>query len=689
MKKKLVENNPPKAPRKKGKVVTIQYLEEEILILNFWEDRVLHSRHCFNTNTSEYATLQQDKWSKTNIADLFGCSDRYSYWGNSYIRDHASKAVYIDKADSEFVINKVGSDHAKDPFNAINDAEQQYRWNEGIKRYNSKVARINALMDQVPEVPEDIVTWAFKQAIDTHYVLKHPDIKKYFCTSCKEEVVLGNDVRNNDVMECPHCGQKVVVLKRKKNANQTVPIALVQPIDEEKAVVRYFRVYFWIKAGYGIEVELVEETRIFMYKITDTLKPKKEYSIFYNAWGDWQTTNPQSRRWYQCYMYDGGIKEAFKDTIYDRWTSLFELMSAAGFKCHYNGLMAWHEAGDVDLTELLYKGRFYRLLQEKSERVSYYDGRCYGGFLPLDAGQEIEEIFEIIDRQKINRIRDKNGGRKMLEWMQWSDAHEYKISDKLLEWLLKNGITPRDIPLPSNMSLEQLMNYIERQRKESYKGMSPRAVMDQYIDYMKMATKLQKDVSDAMIYKPRDLKYFHNMYSLEIEQREAEIKAEEYSEKYPEAESILGQIKDKFEYSGKDYFIKVPQRIVDIVTEGRFLHHCVANTDRYFDRIKCHETYICFLRKTECPEEPFYTIEVEPGGTIRQHRGYLDEEPDIDKIKPFLRKWQKEIKKRMKDKDHELAAASKILREKNIEELQAKGNTRVLDGLLEDFMEAI
>ena len=312
-----------------------------------------------------------------------------------------------------------------------------------------------------------------------------------------------------------------------------------------------------------------------------------------------------------------------------------------------------------------------------------------GTFVRDFSDKEIEEIFEIVDRQKINRIRDKNGGRKMLEWMQWSDAHVYKISDKLLEWLLKNGITPRDIPLPSNMSLEQLMNYIERQRKESYKGMSPRAVIDQYIDYMKMATKLQKDTTDAMIYKPRDLKYFHNMYSLEIQQREAEIQAEEYSEKYPEAESILGEIKDKFEYSGEDYFIKVPKRIVDIVIEGRFLHHCVGDTDRYFDRIKCHETYICFLRRTESPEEPFYTIEVEPGGTIRQHRGYLDEEPDIEKVKPFLRKWQKEIKKRMKAEDHERAAVSKIRREENIEELKAKGNTRVLDGLLEDFMEAI
>ena len=43
----------------------------------------------------------------------------------------------------------------------------------------------------------------------------------------------------------------------------------------------------------------------------------------------------------------------------------------------------------------------------------------------------------------------------------------------------------------------------------------------------------------------------------------------------------------------------------------------------------------------------------------------------------------------MKADDHERAAVSKIRREENIEELKAKGNTRVLDGLLEDFMEAI
>jgi hypothetical protein len=66
-----------------------------------------------------------------------------------------------------------------------------------------------------------------------------------------------------------------------------------------------------------------------------------------------------------------------------------------------------------------------------------------------------------------------------------------------------------------------------------------------------------------------------------------------------------------------------------------------------------------------------------------------DEEPELEKVKPFLKKWQKEIRKRMNEEDHEKAAVSKQKREENIRELIAKNNTRVLQGLMEDFMEAM
>lgn len=160
------------------------------------------------------------------------------------------------------------------------------------------------------------------------------------------------------------------------------------------------------------------------------------------------------------------------------------------------------------------------------------------------------------------------------------------------------------------------------------------------------------------------------------------------NQRFPGAEKVLREIRDKYAYADDQYLITVPRRLIDIITEGQALHHCAGATDRYFDRIMQRETYICFLRKKDDPDTPYYTIEVEPDGTIRQHRGYLDEEPGIEQIKPFLRKWQKEIRKRMTEEDKAHAAASAVKRQQNIEELREKNNTRVLRGLMEDFMPA-
>ena len=77
------------------------------------------------------------------------------------------------------------------------------------------------------------------------------------------------------------------------------------------------------------------------------------------------------------------------------------------------------------------------------------------------------------------------------------------------------------------------------------------------------------------------------------------------------------------------------------------------------------------------------------GGTIRQHRTYLDEETGIENVRGFLREWQKVIKKRLTASERELAKISAVKREENLQELREKNNTRVLQGLMEDFMEAV
>ena len=137
----------------------------------------------------------------------------------------------------------------------------------------------------------------------------------------------------------------------------------------------------------------------------------------------------------------------------------------------------------------------------------------------------------------------------------------------------------------------------------------------------------------------------------------------------------------------------VPGKIVDIMVEGRNLHHCVATSERYIDRIERRESYILFLRKAKAPTQSYYTLEIEPDGTVRQKRTLYDRQhPDVEDANKFLRRWQKAIAKRISEKDRELAKKSKELRLAGFAQMrrdQVRINTGDLRGrLLADVLMA-
>lgn len=711
MRKVKVENTKPKKTRKNGWFITTQLIDDCILILNIFHNKVLQARHCINVLTGEYATLKGCIWSVSKIERALGLESdaRYYYYSDSGLKKRGA----MSEEDEEYIRDVIQlnyhcqSDRAVE---IISRKETEYQREKREIVEMNRIQKVNDTMAKVPDVPNGIKEWINQRELGGQdYMIKDRETGLWTCSSCgkesKEDRIKTESkgkARNNDTVICPKCKKKVQILTRKKSVSVITHFALVQPIDDEMSVIRHFKAEIYCAPKIRKQIGINEEIRIIMYK-DDAFSQRKICGIYYEQYNNpsWvpdgghhegcfdNKSNPANKAEYQGYLYDGGIEEAFKDTAYEEWSRLFIQMSAAGIKANYNRLMVTQDDMNlIGVIELLFKGRFIRLLREESDNISYWS-KAYCGPLRL-SGSSIEDVFAIGDRQKINRIREKNGGEAMLDWMRWSDNHRQKISDKTLEWLLANGIDSGDMAwIKCRFSLEQAMNYIERQRKEQYKGKSVKQVIAQYEDYMSMCDKLHKDTTDEMVYRPRELKRRHDEAVAEIERLNAQLKADEYSKKFVEAEKVLGLIREKFEYVEDRFFIKVPEKIVDIVSEGNYLHHCAGATDRYFDRIKSHETYICFLRKVEEPDIPFYTIEVEPGGTIRQHRGMYDEEPELDLVKPFLREWQKEIRKRMSKKDHELAAVSKQKREENIAELKAKNNTRVLNGLMEDFMEAI
>lgn len=240
-------------------------------------------------------------------------------------------------------------------------------------------------------------------------------------------------------------------------------------------------------------------------------------------------------------------------------------------------------------------------------------------------------------------------------------------------------------------------------------GITIQSALSLWLDYLDLAKKagLEKTVNPY----PKDLKAEHDRM-LEILEREkyrqsmeekkkmaqriraeAEKDAAELTKKYRKVRGIYAKLKPKYEYGNDRYRIMVPEGIADIVFEGRMLQHCIARVDRYYERIQTHESYLFFLRKADDPDTPYYTLEVEPGATVRQKRTFNDQQnEDIKEATDFLREWQAVVQKRLSAADRKKAKASKEIREREFVELREQKkvvNTGFLRGkLLADVLEA-
>lgn len=156
-----------------------------------------------------------------------------------------------------------------------------------------------------------------------------------------------------------------------------------------------------------------------------------------------------------------------------------------------------------------------------------------------------------------------------------------------------------------------------------------------------MAERLHIDTSDEIIYRARKLRQRHDELVIQCEAGSLELQAENMDKKYPHVRSICEELQKKYAYADEDYLVIAPQNTFDIIKEGRMLHHCVGNDgagERYYDRIERRESFIMFLRRAEEPEDPYYTLEIEPDGTVRQKRTLFDRQhEDIEQATEFCR----------------------------------------------------
>lgn len=258
------------------------------------------------------------------------------------------------------------------------------------------------------------------------------------------------------------------------------------------------------------------------------------------------------------------------------------------------------------------------------------------------------------------------------------------------------GIHVSDIDfILDRMSEQQVCNYLQRQKSGTRDSL--RQIIFTWRDYLSMADKLGINTSDEIVYRVKLLRQRHDELVEQLRKRERDMEAAATARKYRKIAGICRSIKPKYEYTGEMYSIVVPSGVRDIMREGDALSHCVGKSDRYWERIEQQEAYILFLRKTAEIDKPYYTLEVEPNGTIRQKRTYFDRQnDDLKDAEKFLKEWQKVVSERLTESDREKAEKSKVLRLQEFEQLRQDdirihtgdlAGQRLVDVLVSDLME--
>ena len=613
-----------------------------------------------------------------------------------------SNNVWVSAVDDAQIRKYLGSDE-KSVYQSILKFQRAVREVELDRRHRKETDPWDAELAQTPPLPKGWERWVNKVGIQTNYIFydyRRGGAKQGYCTYCEKEVALKRQPHHNEEGRCPRCRHKVTFKAKGKITeflrSPTECVYLAQKCADG-FVIRQFHVNRQYRKE---ENAIVSKTSGF-----------ERQRIFYRAdlsshpyhWGWYKQRRVRWVEGIDEYI-NTGMGYSYNEYCYQPGSIYGKTLSSIAPFLARTGLSEYVRRcrGSVSPNWYLFAwGRFPRIEQICKAGLSRLTVECMENANAVKSCIRKESETSLVkalalDTHRLSRLRTLNGGVIMLDWLQREKCSGRIIPDHVLRWLEQEKIHVSDIAfILDRMSEQQVCNYLQRQKAGTRDTF--RHIIYTWNDYLSMADKLGINTNDEIVYRVKLLRQRHDELVEQLRKREKEMEAAATARKYRKIAGICRLIKQKYEYTGEVYSIVVPSGVRDIMHEGDTLSHCVGKSDRYWERIEQQEAYILFLRKTAEIDKPYYTLEVEPNGTIRQKRTYFDRQnDDLKDAEKFLEEWQKVVSERLTESDREKAEKSRELRLQEFEQLRQDdvrihigdlAGQRLVDVLVSDLME--
>lgn len=578
---------------------------------------------------------------------------------------------------------------------SIREFQEEIREKQLLARHKKETDPWDAAMALVPPLPKDWDRWVSKVGIEQNYMFyqyRRGGTKTGYCSYCDREVPIRKP-KHNAFTRCPRCRKKMQFKafgKMGRFRTDKNYVYLMQPYPGG-FVIREFL------AERSYSAEKYQNVTAYCHEVRRAIfdSDAKPLQAFY--WGFYKQRTLRWIKGYNCGdgYYPNEIGRVYGRTLpyfaktYLQRTGLPELLRV-NMKTDPEKYLAVLRT--MPTLEQLTKAGLFQLVSECTQ--NYYSLRSLFQDAPARKGLAPKLG---INRLELARLRKNQGGGAFLQWLQFENQARTPISDFVIQWMCKESIQPQQLQfIADRMHYEQIQHYLSRQMHEL--NLSSSRVIELWKDYLSMATRFGYDTNDPIVYRVRKLLQRHDELAARGEEKQLTLRAGELLQTYPHIEQNLQAIREKFAFTGKQFQIQVPDKLEDIFMDSRKLCHCIANSDVYWERMERRESYLLFLRKTAEPDTPYYTVEAEPGGTVRQVRTqYNRQNDDIGEVRAFLKIWQKQLAKQLTQKDKQLAADSHELRIKELVQLRNDQVTihtgdlagrLLVDVLTEDLMEA-
>lgn len=550
---------------------------------------------------------------------------------------------------------------------AILDFQSNVRKINLEKKHKSEIAQIDEVMNEVPELPKDFETWVEKYGFIKHkYMMfrrkKKNGTYKRYCTHCKKWVSDVEKATHNERVVCPACREEVMykAWNRQRHLVDEKTVGIMQRLEDDTGyIMRKFhcKLQRTREKGWESEPELHiwENVRVRLdscfceaelfeygeYKYTGV--NRWCHICRRSAWGYY------SRSYGSAVMYTKNLRHVLKKEKFAR----MNLKSAFDGDCgnKVDPVYILQRLVRYPSIEYLQKSGLHMLVSEimKAQEESHlFDTNA----------TKITDLLKL-DKQRIQRLKKVNGGSKVLKALQYEKNSGEKLTDQHL-WYIKSGnIDIWELETErTGLTIGRTLNFMKKQQEKE--GRTFREILRYYKDYLDMAEERGMDLTDEIVCKNNRMMEFHNKYLEEKNQKENQKRDKEVNQKFRKIARDYEKNKQHFGWENKKYAVMVPKCASEITKEGRLQHHCVGASDTYMGRMDRGESYILFLRKKENMQKPYYTLEVEYTGKIKQAYAAYDRKPDWEnEIEKLLNRYTKEIEKRTK-KEQKLAVAAEV-----------------------------